>query len=93
MASVVQVRGDASLDRSDLSSDRVADAVGPVCSPDVHSFARPAIYEALEARGVLELAIEDLLFRSPGRSSPKCRSESGATRRRSDTPAGSTLEI
>jgi hypothetical protein len=44
--------------------------------------ARPAIYEALEARGVgyairipanknLELAIEDLLFRSPGRPSRK----------------------
>ena len=44
------------------------------------AFARPAIYEALEARGVqyairvpanknLELAIEDLLFRSPGRPS------------------------
>jgi hypothetical protein len=42
------------------------------------AFARPEIYEALEARGVqyairipvnknLELAIEDLLFRSPGR--------------------------
>ena len=46
------------------------------------AFARPAIYEALEARGVgyairipankkLELAIEDVLFRSPGRPSPK----------------------
>ena len=46
------------------------------------AFARPAIYEALEARGVqyairipanknLELAIEDLLFRSPGRPSLK----------------------
>ena len=46
------------------------------------AFARPAIYEALEARGVeyairipanknLELAIEDLLFRSPGRPSRK----------------------
>ena len=44
------------------------------------AFARPAIYEVLEARGVqyairvpanknLELAIEDLLFRSPGRPS------------------------
>ena len=44
------------------------------------AFARPAIYEALEARGVgyairipanknLELAIEDVLFRSPGRPS------------------------
>jgi hypothetical protein len=42
------------------------------------AFARPAIYEALEARGVqyairipannhLELAVEDILFRSPGR--------------------------
>jgi hypothetical protein len=47
--------------------------------PDA-AFARPAIYEALEARGVqyairipanknLELAIEDVLFRSPGRPS------------------------
>jgi hypothetical protein len=46
------------------------------------AFARPAIYEALEARGVeyairipinknLELATEDLLFRSPGRPSLK----------------------
>ena len=46
------------------------------------AFARPAIYEALEARGVqyairipanknLELAIKDLLFRSPGRPSLK----------------------
>ena len=46
------------------------------------AFARPAIYEALEARGVqyairipanknLELAIEDLLCRSPGRPSLK----------------------
>ena len=46
------------------------------------AFARPAIYEALEARGVgyairipanknLELAIEDILFRSPGRPSRK----------------------
>jgi Transposase DDE domain group 1 len=46
------------------------------------AFARPAIYEALEARGVqyairmpanknLELEIEDLLFRSPGRPSHK----------------------
>jgi hypothetical protein len=46
------------------------------------AFARPAIYEALETRGVqyairipanknLELAIEDLLFRSPGRPSRK----------------------
>ena len=46
------------------------------------AFARPAIYEALEARGVqyairipanknLELAIEDLLFRAPGRPSLK----------------------
>ena len=45
------------------------------------AFARPAIYEALEARGVgyairipankkLELAIEDVLFRSPGRPNP-----------------------
>ena len=44
------------------------------------AFARPAIYQALEARGVgyairipankrLELAIEDILFRSPGRPS------------------------
>ena len=44
------------------------------------AFARPAIYEALEARGVqyairipannnLELAVEDILFRSPGRPS------------------------
>ena len=44
------------------------------------AFARPAIYEALETRGVgyairipanknLELAIEDILFRSPGRPS------------------------
>ncbi len=44
------------------------------------AFARPAIYEALEARGVgyairilankkLELAIEDVLFRAPGRPS------------------------
>ena len=44
------------------------------------AFARPAIYETLEARGVgyairipanknLELAIEDVLFRSPGRPS------------------------
>jgi len=44
------------------------------------AFARPEVYEALEARGVqyviripankdLELAIEDLLFRSPGRPS------------------------
>jgi hypothetical protein len=48
------------------------------------AFARPAIYEALEARGVgyatrmpanqhLELAIEDLLSRSPGRPSRKPR--------------------
>ena len=46
------------------------------------AFARPAIYEALETRGVgyairipanknLELAIEDVLFRSPGRPSRK----------------------
>jgi DDE family transposase len=46
------------------------------------AFARPAIYEALEARGVqyairipannnLELAVEDILFRSPGRPSLK----------------------
>jgi hypothetical protein len=46
------------------------------------AFARPEIYEALETRGVqyairipanknLELAIEDLLFRSPGRPSRK----------------------
>jgi len=46
------------------------------------AFARPEIYEALEARGVgyairipanrhLELAIEDILFRSPGR--PSCK--------------------
>ena len=46
------------------------------------AFARPAIYEALEARGVgyairipankkLELAIEDILFRSPRRPSRK----------------------
>ena len=46
------------------------------------TFARPAIYEALETRDVgyairipankhLELAIEDLLFRSPGRPSRK----------------------
>jgi hypothetical protein len=46
------------------------------------AFARPAIYEALETRNVgyairiqanknLELAIEDLLFRSPGRPSRK----------------------
>jgi hypothetical protein len=46
------------------------------------AFARPAIDEALEARGVgdanripanqnLELAIEDILFRSPGRPSRK----------------------
>jgi hypothetical protein len=46
------------------------------------AFARPAIYEALETRGVgyairipakrhLELEIEDLLFRSPGRPSQK----------------------
>src|SRR6202162_1815352 len=46
------------------------------------AFARPEIYEALEARGVqyavripanknLELAIEDILFRSPGRPSLK----------------------
>ena len=46
------------------------------------AFARPAIYEALETRGVgyairipanknLELAIEDILFRSPGRPSRK----------------------
>ena len=46
------------------------------------AFARPAIYEALEARGVgyairipanknLELAIEDILLRSPGRPSRK----------------------
>ena len=46
------------------------------------AFARHAIYEALEARGVgyairipanknLELAIEDILFRSPGRPSRK----------------------
>ena len=46
------------------------------------AFARPAIYEALEARGVqyairmpanknLELEIEDILFRSPGRPSLK----------------------
>jgi hypothetical protein len=52
------------------------------------AFARPIIYEALETRGVgyairipanknLELAIEDILFRSPGRPS---RSRSSATR-------------
>jgi hypothetical protein len=46
------------------------------------AFARPAIYEALETRGVqyairipanknLELAIEDMRFRSPGRPSNK----------------------
>ena len=46
------------------------------------AFARPAIYEALETPGVgyairipanknLELAIEGLLFRSPGRPSRK----------------------
>ena len=46
------------------------------------AFARPAIYEALETRGVeyairipanknLELEIEDILFRSPGRPSRK----------------------
>jgi Transposase DDE domain group 1 len=46
------------------------------------AFARPAIYEALETRGVgyairipanknLELAIEDILFRLPGRPSRK----------------------
>jgi hypothetical protein len=46
------------------------------------AFARPAIYEALEARGVgyairiqankvLEVEIEDILFRSPGRPSRK----------------------
>jgi hypothetical protein len=46
------------------------------------AFARPEIYEALETRGVgyairipanknLELAIEDILFRSPGRPSRK----------------------
>ena len=53
------------------------------------AFARPAIYEALEARGVsyairipankkLELAIEDVLFRSPGRPSrtPRVRYKS-----------------
>ena len=52
------------------------------------AFARPAIYEALEARGVgyairipankkLELAIEDVLFRSPGRPKWKSRPISG----------------
>ncbi len=45
----------------------------------IHNFARPAIYEALETRGVgyairipanknLELEIEDILFRSPAQS-------------------------
>ena len=61
------------------------------------AFARPAIYEALEARGVqyairipannhLELAVEDILFRSPGRPSlkPLIRYKASSIRR----PAG-----
>jgi hypothetical protein len=63
------------IDRQQAEGQRVA------CRADA-AFARPAIYEALETRGVeyairiptnkhLELAIEDLLFRSPGRPSRK----------------------
>ena len=61
------------IDRQQASGRRVAFRADA-------AFARPEIYEALEARGVqyairipannnLELAIEDLLFRSPGRPS------------------------
>jgi hypothetical protein len=61
------------IDRQQAMGQRVA-------FPADAAFARPAIYEALEARGVgdairipanknLELAIEDILFRSPGRPS------------------------
>jgi Transposase DDE domain group 1 len=59
------------------------------------AFARPAIYEALEARGVqyairipannhLELAVEDILFQPPGRPSlkPLIRYKSFSIRRR-----------
>ena len=61
------------IDRQQVQGKRVAFRADA-------AFARPAIYEALEARGVqyairipanknLELAIEDVLFRSPGRPS------------------------
>ena len=63
------------IDRQQASGRRVAFRADA-------AFARPAIYEALEARGVqyairipanknLELAVEDILFRSPGRPSLK----------------------
>lgn len=63
------------IDRQQAMGHRVAFRVDA-------AFARPAIYEALEARGVgyairipanknLKLAIEDILFRSPGRPSLK----------------------
>ena len=69
------------IDRQQAQGKRVAFRADAAC-------ARPAIYEALEARGVgyairipankkLELAIEDVLFRSPGR--PAAR-RSSATR-------------
>jgi Transposase DDE domain group 1 len=61
------------IDRQQAAGQRVAFRADA-------AFERPAIYEALETRGVqyaihipgnknLELAIEDLLFRSPGRPS------------------------
>ena len=60
------------IDRQQAEGQRVAFRTA--------AFARPAIYEALETRGVgyairipanknLELAIEDILFRLPGRPS------------------------
>jgi hypothetical protein len=63
------------IDRQQAAGQRVAFRADA-------AFARPAIYEALEARDVqyairipankkLELAIEDVLFRSPGRPSHK----------------------
>jgi Transposase DDE domain group 1 len=63
------------IDRQQAAGQRVAFRADA-------AFTRPAIYEALEVRGVqyairipaskhLELAIEDLLFRSPGRPSRK----------------------
>jgi len=59
----------------------------------IHNFARPAIYEALETRGVgyairipanknLELEIEDILFRSSGTSGGGWCSRRGSTRAR-----------
>ena len=65
----------AEIDRQQAEHQRVAFRADA-------AFARPAIYEALEARSVqyairipannhLELAVEDILFRSPGRPSLK----------------------